>query len=66
MGIQKRDLNDIANQLVPNSGDEAWVSDPDQPLHNHAGESGPKHADGYYMHNDGNGPQFSKYHGYQD
>ncbi|MBH1957021.1 hypothetical protein I8H84_05595 [Candidatus Saccharibacteria bacterium] len=62
MGIRNNDLGDIAGQLVPNTGDEAWVSDPDQPQHNHSGQSGEPHADGYYMHNDGSGPQYDKYH----
>lgn len=62
MGFQKKDLGDIANNLVPNSGDEAWVSDPDQQQHNHAGDSGDPHADGYYMYNDGDGPRYDKYH----
>ena len=63
MGIRKNDLSDIGNSLVPNEGDEAWVSDPDQPLHTHgSGDSGEPHADGYHFRNSGNGPEWSKYH----
>jgi hypothetical protein len=59
----KRDLSDIANELVPNSGDEAWLTDPDQHEHNHAGQSsGETHADGFHLSNDGSGPSWSKYH----
>lgn len=62
MGISKRDLNDIAGQLAPNPGDEAWVVDPDQREHTHQGESGSTHSDGYHVRNDGSGPSWSKYH----
>ena len=48
----RRDLNDIANYLVPNPGDKAWVVDPDLPEHMHHGQtSGEPHSDGYYMYN---------------
>ena len=60
---KKDQLRDIASYLAPNPGDEAWLVDPDQPEHPHAGQTtGETHADGYYIYNDGNDPQFEKYH----
>lgn len=60
---RERDMNDIASELVPNPGDEAWVVDPNQPGHFHKGQtSGEEHADGWYMRNEGDGPSWSKYH----
>ena len=58
----RRDLSDIANQFVPDEGDEAWAVDPNQPEHMHQGqESGESHSDGWYMYNDGT-PHWEKYH----
>jgi len=57
------DLGKIAAALVPNKGDEAFYTDVNQQEHHHAGQtSGPTHADGYHMTNDGSGPKYEKYH----
>ena len=57
------DLNKIAQELVPNKGDEVFYTDVNQQEHRHGGQtSGDTHADGYRMYNNGNGPAYEKYH----
>lgn len=54
-------MNEIAGQLAPNAGDEAWVVDVNQQEHTHADGKG-QHADGWHVTNDGSGATWEKYH----
>lgn len=62
MGFKNKDLGELAQNLAPNAGDEAWVSDHNQPTHTHANGEQP-HADGYHITNTDGTAKYEKYHG---
>lgn len=65
LGIQKKDLVEIGQNIVPNHGDEAWLQDPDQHVHVHAGQkdgADKPHVDSWYMRNENGRIKIEKYH----